>query len=158
MGPKSDGTLQALAGVRLAIGVTRQGWYSIDNRAGNGADLVVDLEAYPWPLPDACAVQAYAGHVINRIDPTRWGFVRWMNEVHRLLVPNGELMIACYYGANHRYLSDPAACNPVTEATFYWFDPGHKSGLWDRYQPLPWQVRDVAWDVAGNLEVLLGKR
>ena len=152
------GELAAMSGVRLSVGAVRAGWYSIDNRGGNGADCVHDLECYPWPLPDSCAVLIYAGPVVNRINPARWGFIRFMNELWRLLVPNGELLINAYYGTNSRYQADPAACNSVTESTFYWFDPAHKSGLWQVYQPDPWQVRDLAWDVNGNLEVLLGKR
>ncbi len=151
-------SLQALSGIQLSIGAVRPGWYSIDNRGGNDADCVHDLEQYPWPLPDSCAIRAFAGHVVNRISPARWGFILWMNEVWRLLVPNGELLIVANYGTNHRYQSDPAACNAVTESTWYYFDPGHKSDLWRLYQPQPWQIRDMAWDVNGNIEVLLGKR
>jgi hypothetical protein len=151
-------TIQPFGGIRLSVGAVRQGWYSIDNRGGNDADLTIDLECYPWPLPASSVIQAYAGHVVNRIDPARFGFIRFMNELWRLLVPNGELIVVSYYGTNQRYAADPAACNSLTEASFYWFDPTHKSGLWQVYQPHPWQIRDLVWDVAGNLEVLLGKR
>lgn len=152
------GELAAMSGVRLSVGAVREGWYCVDNRGGNGADLAIDLECYPWPLPDSCAVQAFAAHVVNRINPARWGFILFMNELWRLLVPNGELTIVGYYGTNSRYCADPAACNAITEQSFYYFDPGHKSGLWNVYQPAPWAIRDMAWDVAGNVEVLLGKR
>ncbi len=148
----------AMSGIRLSIGAVHPGWFSIDNRGGNGADCVWDLECLPWPLEDSCAIEAYAGHVVNRINPARWGFVLWMNEVWRLLVPNGELTIAAYYGTNSRYAGDPTAVNSVTESTFYHFDPAHKSGLWKRYQPLPWEVRDMNWSPDANIEVLLGKR
>lgn len=112
----------------------------------------------PWPLPDARAIQAFAGHVVARINPARWGFIAWMDEVWRLLKPNCDLMIVTYYGTNQRYASDPAACNPCTEATFYHFDPAHKSNLWHVYQPQPWQIRSMEWDCTGNIEVVLGKR
>ena len=149
---------QPFAGIRLSIGATRPGWFGIDNRDGNGADCVHDLEAYPYPLPDSCAVEVWAGHAVNRISPARWGFVLWMNEIWRLLVPNGELTIVSYYGAGSRYAADPAACNVLNEQTWAYFDPGHKAGLWQVYQPHPWQIRRLAWEVDGNLEVTLGKR
>lgn len=147
--------------IRLDIGsgaATRPGWVGIDNRAHPAVTLPHDLESYPWPLDTGTVLQAFAGHVVARINPARFGFLVFMNEVHRLLVPGGELIVVTYYGTNQRYAGDPAACNPCTEATFYHFDPEHKSGLWLRYQPLPWQIRDMAWDCAGNIEVLLGKR
>ena len=121
--------MSAMSGVRLSIGGVRPGWYSIDNRGGNDADCVWDLECYPWPLPDSCAVEVYAGHVVNRINPARFGFVLFMNELWRLLVPNGELILTTYYGTNGRYCADPAACNAVTEATFYLFRPGAQVGI-----------------------------
>ncbi len=149
---------QPFAGIRLSIGAVRSGWYSLDNRSGNGADCVHDLEAYPYPLPDSCAVEVWAGHVVNRIDPARFGFIRWMNEIWRLLVPNGELTIVSYYGTNGRYAADPCACNAISEQTFAYFDPAHKSGLWQVFQPSPWAIKDMAFAADGNLEVLLGKR
>jgi hypothetical protein len=148
----------AMTGVRLSVGAVRSGWYSIDNRGGNDADCIHDLECYPYPLPPSCANQIMVGHAINRINPARFGLVHFFNELWRLLVPNGELMVVSYYGTNHRYASDPAACNAMTEASFYYLDPAHKSGLWQVFQPSPWQIKDLSWDVAGNLEALLGKR
>ena len=153
-----NGDLAAHAGARLSIGAVRLGWYCIDNRGGNGADCVWDLEQIPYPLADSCAVQVFMGHAVNRINPARFGMIRLMNELWRLLVPNGELLIVSYYGVNSRYCADPAACNALTQDTFAYFDPAHKSGLWQVFQPQPWQIRDLAWDVAGNVEVLLGKR
>jgi len=148
-------------GIRLDIGsgaTSRPGWCSIDNRAHPAVTLPWDLENMPWPLEDACAVQAFAGFVVARINPARWGFIAFMDELWRLLVPGGELTVVTYYGCNSRYQGDPAACNPCTEATFYHFDPAHKSNLWHVYQPQPWAIRDMRWDVTGNIEVLLGKR
>ena len=149
---------QPFAGIRLSVGATRPGWFSIDNRGGNDADCVHDLESYPYPLPDSCAVEAWAGHAVNRINPARWGFVLWMNEMWRLLVPNGELTIVGYYGTNSRYAADPAACNALSEQTFAYFDPAHKAGLWQVYQPQPWRIVALDWAVDGNMEAVLAKR
>lgn len=149
---------QPFAGIRLSIGAVRPSWYCIDNRGGNGADCVHDLEQYPYPLSGSCAVQVFVGHAVNRINPARFGMIRWMNELWRLLVPNGELLIVGYYGTNSRYCADPCACNPITEQTFAYFDPAHRAGLWQVFQPHPWQIRRVEWAVDGCMEVTLGKR
>ena len=148
-------------GILLDIGggaAKRPGWYSIDNRAHPAIDCVWDLEQTPWPLEDCSVVQAYVGHAIARINPARWGFIAFMNEIWRLLHPHCELKIVTYYGTNQRYAGDPAAVNPCTEATFYHFEPAHKSNLWHVYQPQPWHIRYLAWEVDGNIEVTLGKR
>jgi len=149
------------SGMRLDIGsgaASRDGWVSIDNRAHPAVTLPYDLEQLPWPLESESVLQAFAGHVVARINPARFGFLAFMNEVHRLLVPGGELTIVTYYGMNPRYQADPAACNPVTEVTFCHFDPEHKSQLWLRYQPEPWRIVDMTWDCAANIEVRLVKR
>ena len=147
-----------LVGIRISIGAVCPGYYNIDNRAVAGVDLVQDLESIPYPLDDACALEIAVGHVISRINPARWGMLAWMDEMWRMLKPGGELRIVTYYGANIGYLADPAACNPVMEGTFYHFDPEHRSGLWQRYQPLPWRLRFLEWDCTGNIEVILAKR
>jgi hypothetical protein len=149
------------SGIRLDIGsgaATRPGWFGIDNRAHPAVTLPYDLERYPWPLEGETVLQAFAGHVVARINPARFGFIAFMNEVHRLLVPAGELTIVTYYGVNSHYAADPAACNPVTQATFYHFDPEHKSDLWLRYQPAPWRIVDMQWTCDSNIEVRLVKR
>lgn len=147
--------------IRLDIGsgaASKPGWVSIDNRAHPAVNILWDLEMYPWPLEDGVAFQAFAGYVMSRISRAQFGFIRFLNEIHRCMHDHGELMIVTYYGMNMHYLADPAACNPVNEAVLYHFDPEHKSQLWQRYQPLPWQIRDLTWDCDGHIEALLAKR
>ena len=91
--------MTAPSGFRLDIGsgaATRPGWLGIDNRAHPAVALPWDLEQYPWPLESESVLQAFAGHVVARINPARFGFLAFMNEVHRLLVPGGELLIVTY--------------------------------------------------------------
>ncbi len=143
----------------IGCGMRRiEGWYSIDDQPYPGLDLVHDLAWTPWPLADGCAVRAMAHHAIGRVDRARYGLLRFMNEVHRLLRPGGEFLIVAPYGMNQAFLQDPSFCTPVTEATFYHLDPEHKSGLWQRYQPRPWRIERLAWDVATILEVTLVRR
>jgi hypothetical protein len=147
-----------LVGYRLNIGSVQPGWFNIDNRHVPGLDCLWDLEQVPWPLEDNSAIIAQMGHVVSRINPARWGMFVLMDELWRILKPGAELCVVTYYGTNHRYASDPAACNPCTEATFYHFDPAQASSLWHVYQPQPWAIRDMRWAIDGNIEVLLAKR
>lgn len=133
-------------------------WFNLDDLPYPGLDLVHDLMDTPWPLADGCAVRAMAHHAIGRVVRARYGLLRFMNEVHRLLRPGGEFLIVAPYGVNQAFLQDPTFCTPVTEATFYHCDPEHKSGLWQRYQPKPWRIAHLAWDVASILEVTLVRR
>jgi hypothetical protein len=147
-----------LVGYQLNIGSAQPGWFNVDNRYSLGIDLVWDLEEIPWPLADASAIVGQAGHIVSRINPARWGFLAFMDECWRILRPGAPLGIVTYYGANTHFQADPAACNPITEATWMHFDPEHRSTLWQRYQPLPWRLAEIGWEVAGNIEVVLVKR
>lgn len=152
--------LSTFSGIRLDVGSgaqTRPGWVGLDNRSHPAVTIVHDLDVRPWPLPDESAVEAFAGFVIARVTPVRWGFFHFMNEIWRILKPDAVLTAITYYGVNSRYLGDPAACNPVVESTFYHFDPSHPSELWYVYQPKPWQIIDLRWTVDGNIEAALRK-
>ncbi len=151
-------TPEQLAGYRLSIGQVQHGFYNIDNRAVPGVDCVWDLEAIPWPLADNSAIAAQAGYIVSRINPARWGFLAFMDEIWRILKPGAELSIVTYYGMCSGFLGDPAACNPVTEVTFYHLDPEHRGGLWQRYQPAPWRLVHLNWACDGNIEAIIAKR
>ena len=150
-----------LVGLRLDIGCgasKQPGWYGIDFQDLPGVDMVHDLTIYPWPLPDECALVAMASHVVEHINPANMGFVRWMDEVWRLLKPGGEFAIVTPHGWSAGYLQDPTHCNPSNENTWAYFDPEHPSGFHRFYQPKPWHIKFLSWDYSANIEVVLVKR
>ena len=150
-----------MSGLLLDIGAGMrriEGWYTIDDLPYPGLDLVHDLNTTPWPLADGCAVRAMAHFTLCRIPRAGYAFLRFMNEVHRLLQPGGQFLIVAPYGISQAFLQEPTFCNPVIESTFYTFDPEHPSGLWQRYQPAPWRIVSLEWDAATVLEVTLARR
>lgn len=145
--------------LNIGAGMRRiEGWFCIDELSYPGLDLVHDLTDTPWPLADGCAVRAMAYHSIGRVDRARYGLLRFMNEVHRLLQVGGEFLIVAPYGMSQAFLQEPTFVSPVIESTFYHFDPEHQSGLWQRYQPKPWRIMRLDWDPATVLEVTLARR
>ena len=77
-----------------------------------GVDIVHDIEKYPWPLPDNCVQLAIASHVAEHIEPSRFGFINWMNEIWRVMEPDGRLMLSLPYGNNSLFVQDPTHVNP----------------------------------------------
>jgi len=159
-----DALIKEHAGIRLDIACghnKRPGWLGIDVRDLPGVDIVHNLEVYPWPLPDGCVLAAICSHYVEHIDPARFGFVKFMDEVWRVMRPGGQLLIATPHAWSVGYGQDPTHCNPVNENTFDYFDPeGPRSGglLYGIYEPKPWRVEYLAWHPAGNVEVKLVKR
>lgn len=85
-------------------------------------------------------------------------FIRVMDEVWRVLKPNGQFAFVVPYAESHGFYQDPTHCNPINETTMAYFDPLHPSELYDFYRPKPWKIEFQAMNRNGILEVLLRKR
>ena len=108
-----DELLQQNSGIRLDIGCgasKQPNFVGIDVRPLEGVDIVHDLECLPWPLPDECVLVAVCSHVVEHINPHRFGFVNFMNELWRVMKPGGEIAIACPHGSSQGFLQDPTHC------------------------------------------------
>ncbi len=150
-------------GIKLDIGGgenPQPGFVNIDIRPSDKVQIVHDLEVFPWPLPDECVSFAVSSHVLEHINPHKFVFVNFMNEVWRILKPGGRFAIAVPYAGSPGYWQDPTHVNPINETTFHYFDPLSTTGLYGIYRPKPWKVVDgsLTWNVTGNLEVILEKR
>lgn len=85
-------------------------------------------------------------------------FIRFMDEVWRILKPGGEFVIRVPYAGTVGFYQDPTHINPISEATWYYFDPFHVSNLFKIYRPKPWEIKHLFWDTEAIMEVLLIKR
>lgn len=147
-------------GINLDVGCgenKQEGCVGLDIRPIPGVDIVHDLESVPYPLENEVCNSIIASHVVEHINPAKFGLINVMNEWWRIMKPGGRLMIAAPYGVSRGFLQDPTHTKPVTEDTFTYFDPTNRNSLWIIYRPLPWKILINAWHVNGNLEVLLQK-
>lgn len=152
------------SGIRLDVGCgdnKQPGFVGIDYRKLPSVDIVHDLERFPWPLPDESVLVAVSSHVVEHINPHGGTFIKFMDEVWRILKPGGEFAIATPYAGSLGYFQDPTHCNPCNENTWLYFDPlEDKAGgqLYGIYEPAPWQIKLNAYTKDGNMEVVLIKR
>ena len=152
------------SGIRLDIGCgenKQPGFVGMDARALSGVDIVHNVEDSPWPLPDECVLVAVSNHLVEHINPHGGGFLRFMDEIWRVLKYGAELAIVCPHGSSQGYLQDPTHCNQINETTWAYFDPLEPSTqgmLYRIYKPKPWQIKYLVWSPAGNIEVVLAKR
>lgn len=87
-------------------------------------------------------------------------FMRFMDEVWRVLKVGGTFAIACPHGASPGFLQDPTHVNAINETTFAYFAPSEPYAhglLWRIYKPKPWRIQNLTWSPAGNIEVILVK-
>lgn len=85
-------------------------------------------------------------------------FIRFMNEVWRVLKPHAEFAMVLPHGWSPGYLQDPTHINACNENTWIYFDPEHSSGFWRFYRPMPWMIRSVDSHQEANIHVVLRKR
>lgn len=93
------------------------------------------------------------------------GFVRFMDEVWRILKPGGIAIHTFPYAGSHGYWQDPTHINPINETTLAYFDPLAKApgtnqfmGLYSIYRPKPWKIDKCFYNTVGFMEVQLTKR
>ena len=159
-----DKLIKERQGIRLDIGGggnPQDGFVNMDMRALPEVDIVWNCTDFPWPLPDDCVLVAMASHLVEHINPANFGFVKFMDEVWRVMKPDGEFMIAAPNGSSQGYLQDPTHCNPCNEATWSYFDPLDKNTngvLYQIYKPKPWRIKYLSWAPNANIEVVMVKR
>lgn len=156
-----DELIKRKQGIRLDIGGgnnPQPGFVNIDILPLPKVDIVWDLEEFPWPLPDNCVTTAIASHVLEHINPAKGIFIKFMNEVWRILKPDGQFAFVVPYAESFGMYQDPTHCNFINEATMGYFDPLHPSGYYHFYQPKPWKIVKQPFSRTGVLECLLEKR
>jgi SAM-dependent methyltransferase len=160
---KLSRTIQAMLKertVKLDIGCgpcLQPGWIGIDKFEYPNV-IKHDLEVYPWPLPSDSIDFALGSHIAEHINPIGGGFIRWMDEIWRVLRVEASLVLAMPYAGSPGYWHDPTHCNGCTEHTWRYFDPMDPSGYYFAYKPKPWKVSNVSFDVTGYMEVAMSKR
>lgn len=161
MNKKIKALLQDKSGIRLDIGCGENkhpGFVGIDYRKLKGVDIVHNVEKFPWPLPDESVLVAIASHLVEHLNPIGGKFINFMDEVWRVMKPDGEFGIITPYAGSTGYFQDPTHCNPCNENTFRYFDPEDPSQLWSIYKPKPWKIKLNNYNQNGNMEVVLIRR
>jgi len=153
--------LKAKATVRLDIGCgdhKQLGWVGMDKRECEGVDIVHNIEDFPWPLPDNCCVQVLMSHVWEHIEPKHR--LDMMNELWRILLPGGQLLLSAPYANSPGAMQDPSHYKCPNKDTFVYFDPaaGVQGVLYNVYKPKPWKLIQNNYQLAGNIEVIMEPR
>jgi SAM-dependent methyltransferase len=160
--PSLEAALKSGEMIRLDIGCgadKQPGFIGIDIRKLPGVDIVQNVEEFPWPLPSDCASLAMASHLVEHINPAGGTFIKFMDEVWRVLKPGAQFMIALPYAGSPGYWQDPTHINGCNEYTWTYFDPLCATGsLWYLYKPKPWKILSLQYSPIGNMEVVLEKR
>lgn len=103
----------------IACGQNKQpGFVGVDIAPCAGVDVVHDLEQYPWPFDDNSVEEAFCSHYVEHTKC----LMKFMNELHRIMVPGGKVTILAPYYTSMRCWQDPTHTRAISEASFLYYN------------------------------------
>lgn len=129
-------------------------WVGIDWKQHPGVDIVHDLEKFPYPIQSGSCITIKATHVAEHISPKL--FFKWMDELWRMLKPDGQLVLSAPYAGSLAYWADPTHVTGITEITLQHLDPDLP--MYHVYAPKPWNIKHADWNPTGLINAILQKK
>jgi SAM-dependent methyltransferase len=119
--PQVERDLAAHQPLRIDLGSgggQRSGFYGLDMKAINEhVDIIADLNAPLELLPDNSVSEIYTCHVLEHVNK----FVELMEELHRVVRPDGLIDIRVPHFSNPYHYSDPTHVRFFGAFTYYYF-------------------------------------
>lgn len=112
------------------------GAIGVDRNPASGADVLADLDRFPYPFRDNVFDEVRAVHVIEHVADV----VRSIEEFHRLLKPGGRLYVVTPHYSDFSSFCDPTHRWHLTSFSFRYFGPDH--GGFGYYSPA--RLREIS--------------
>ena len=130
----------------LACGSSKkEGYCGVDIVSAPDVDIVHDLNMYPWPFEDNSVKEVYCNHFLEHIPHDDWrtvvkqcqsfeefrekagepykdGLIKFMEELYRILEPNGQAFLQVPYAKHSRAYGDPTHVRYMLDFSFYYFN------------------------------------
>jgi SAM-dependent methyltransferase len=113
------------------------GAIGIDSNPVSRADVIVNLEKFPWPFANGSFENVRAIHVIEHLADV----VAAMEEFHRLLRPGGVLRIETPHYTDYSSFCDPTHKQHLNSFSFRYF--GEKHGGFGYYSQARFREKSV---------------
>jgi SAM-dependent methyltransferase len=96
------------------------GSVGIDVNPASSADVIHDLERFPYPFADGAFDEIICHHVIEHLD----NIPGVLQELHRICAPGGRIEIRGPHFSSVHYYRDPTHRHPFSLRTFDYFVEG----------------------------------
>lgn len=93
------------------------GFVGVDKIKTSAADVVHDLNIFPYPFPDNCADEIVLDNVLEHLGEV----IAVMEEVYRLAAPGAIIKIMVPYFKSNSAFTDPTHRHFFTETSFKYF-------------------------------------
>jgi hypothetical protein len=139
--------------LHVNCGLNKQdGWVGIDGRGFPGVDIPHNILEFPWPLKNKSCHIALLSFVLDTTPPDK--IIPLMDEVWRVLQPNGQVLVATHYAGSPQAYVDPVNYRPgFLPETFQFFDPQFPS--YQNYKPKPWHLVNCQFNVTSVVNVIM---
>ncbi|MCS7315278.1 MAG: class I SAM-dependent methyltransferase [Bryobacterales bacterium] len=97
------------------------GAIGVDRNPASRADVLCDLDRFPYPFRDACFDRVRAVHVLEHVAD----LIGAMEEFHRLLRPGGRVYIVTPHYSDFSSFCDPTHRRHLTSYSFRYFGEDH---------------------------------
>ena len=106
------------------------GFISVDSIKFDKVGVVHDLRVAPWPFEDNSVSEAVSSHFLEHLTNLndKWERVTFFNELWRVMVPDGKLLLILPHWCSNRYYGDPTHKEPFSEMAVYYLDPEWRAG------------------------------
>jgi len=99
----------------------RPGTIGVDHSNRHAADIIHDLNVFPYPFEEATVDGAYLDNVLEHLDSP----LHVMEEIYRIMKPGGFVkVIVPYFRSNWAFI-DPTHKTFYTIDSFSYYDPNH---------------------------------
>lgn len=111
--------------LHLGCGRTRQdGWVNCDLYPGPHVDAAFSVEER-WPFPDNSGSEIYSSHMLEHLTKPKAFF----QEAHRVLQPNGSMLLRLPYGGHRAAWWDLEHIRPWYAENFAFLQPGYARAI-----------------------------
>lgn len=108
--------------LRLNIGCGKdvmEGFEGVDLFVGPSVRYVQNLESFPWVFEDSSVEEILMYNVLEHLRDT----TKVMEELHRILIPNGKVTIKVPYYNSYGAATDPTHVRQFSEDSMNYFTP-----------------------------------
>jgi predicted SAM-dependent methyltransferase len=120
----------------------RPGSIGVDINPRSDADVIHDLNVFPYPFADDIFREILADNVIEHLD----NLIGVMEELHRICRADGLIHINVPYFRAKWACIDPTHRHFFTVESFYYFDPTHIYHKLYKYSTRQFEVRKVLFN------------
>jgi SAM-dependent methyltransferase len=142
-GAGSAATATGLRTLELGCGFAKTpGAFGVDILPGSNADLIHNLDVFPYPLADNGFDCIICRDVLEHVSD----FVRTMEEIWRVGRPGAEVEISGPFMSSVNYFSDPTHKRAFTSRSFDYFIPGRPAQRFN-YSPARFDMLSCDYDI-----------